>query len=96
MRCPFHFSFAADEMLPKLFKEPSHGDISSVRRGIILLEPLFFLIKVLTFIELSQELLKHWNVALFCHGYCNTVIIFKEEWSDDTVLGHGNPCCALF
>ena len=25
--CPFHFSFASDEMLPKLFMEPSNGDI---------------------------------------------------------------------
>ena len=55
VRCPFHFSFAVDETLSKLFTEPSHGDISSVRRGTILLEPLFFLIKVLTLIELSPE-----------------------------------------
>ena len=96
VRCPFHFSFAADETLSKLFTEPSHGDISSVRRGTILLESLFFLIKVLTLIELSPKLLKHWNVVLFCHSYCYTVIIFKEKWSDDTMLGNGNPCCAFF
>ena len=96
VRCPFRFSFAADDTLSKLFTEPSHGDISSVRRGTILLESLFFLIKVLTLIEFSPKLLKHWNVALFCHGYCNIVIIFKEKWSDDTMLGNGNPCCAFF
>ena len=96
VRSPFRFSFAADDTLSKLFTELSHGDISSVKRGTILLEPLFFLIKVLTLIELSPKLLKHWNVALFCYGYCNTVIIFKEKWSDDTMLGNGNPSCAFF
>ena len=55
----YHLSFGADETLSKLFTEPCHGNISSVRRSTILLEPLFFLMKVLTLFDLSSELLKH-------------------------------------
>ena len=41
VRCPFHFSFGADETLPKFFREARHGNNSSVRGSSILLKPLF-------------------------------------------------------
>ena len=41
VKCPFHFSFVTDKTLTKLFAGPCHGNISGMRRSIILLEPLF-------------------------------------------------------
>lgn len=71
VRCPFHFSFAANEMLPKLFMEPCHGDISSVRKHTILQEPLFFLIKVLMILKLSPP-----KRLLLCFKNCERSCIF--------------------
>lgn len=44
MRYPLHFSIEVDETLTKYFKEPSHDNVSSMKRRIILPEPLFILV----------------------------------------------------
>ena len=79
VRCQFHFSIATNEMFPKLFEKPCNVNRSTI------LQSLFLLTKVLTLLELSLELLKHWNVTLFYHCYCVTSIIFKEKWSNSTM-----------
>ena len=66
VRCPFHFTFGAGVMLLNFFSKVSSDSVSSVRKSTIQLEPLFLLNKVLMLLELSLELLKHWNVMLFC------------------------------
>lgn len=43
VRYPYHFSFVADQVLPRLFTEPGHDNISSTRRSTILLAPLLVL-----------------------------------------------------
>ena len=68
-------SSSADEMLPKLFTDPYHGKINSVMSTTILLEPLFFLIKVL--------MLR--NVMFFFY-HCITLIIFKEKWFNGIII----------
>ena len=95
-RWPFNFHFAADNILLKLFMEARYGNISRVMRNTILLEPLFLLIKVVKLLELSFKLLKRWNVSLFCCCHYLNPIIFKEKWSDTSLLRDGNPCCVLF
>ena len=76
----------ADEMLLKLITEPCYGNISIWSQSIILLKPLFLLIKILMHFELFSELLKHWNVMLLCH--CITPIMLKNS-------GLMVPCFAM-
>ena len=73
----------------KLFSERYHGTINSLKWGHILLEPLFLLIKALRLFELSAELLKYWNLMLFCHCHCVTRINFKRkmvQWYHCSIL----------
>ena len=81
--------------LPKLFKETYHGRIITVSRSIILLRPLFLLIKVLTRLDLSPKLLKHRNVKFFSHCHFVTPIIFKERWSNSAMFRNNDTCRAL-
>ena len=65
--------------------------MSSVRKSPILLEPLFLLIRVIMLLELFSELIKHWNITLFCHCHRITSIIFKDKCSHSVILWDGNP-----
>ena len=65
LKYPFQSSFVANEMFPKLFMEPGHGDISSVKRSTILLELLFFSSRSSYFLSFAQNC---WSSAL-CHCF---------------------------
>lgn len=76
--CPFHFSFMASETLLKLFTEPCHGKIISVRRNIFRVEPLF-----LTLLKLSSS-----GRSLICFNKCEILyyIIMKQLKLTDSLV----------
>lgn len=100
VRWPFHFNSATDETFPKLFTEPCHGNISSVKRNTSLINPLSILIKVLTpswglpiwedaalFSTVLKHPVRHFDEWVFCWSQ-NCINVFITDWIESKQSCH--------